>query len=178
VIETKTENKQALQAYLDEFEAFSKRAPGADAPWIKQLRQEAFARFWELGFPTLRDEDWRFTSLVPLTSQNFRLATSAGMPVIAHSTIDSFTPDGASTRLVFVNGQYAPELSHVDTGAGVVVMPLGEAIAAAHPLVQQHLAKHEDYRADAFTALNTAFVESGAFVHVKRGAVIRRNLIR
>lgn len=174
MIETKTEKKQALQAYLEEFEAFAKRAPGADAPWIKQLRQEAFARFWELGFPTVRDEDWRFTSLAPLNTQTFWLATNSGTALVDLDTIDTLTPAGVTNRIVFVNGQYAPELSRIEETAGLVVMPLGEAIAAGHPLVQQHLAKHEKYRHDAFTALNTAFIENGAFVHVKRGAVIEQ----
>ncbi|HYG98794.1 MAG TPA: Fe-S cluster assembly protein SufD [Terriglobales bacterium] len=203
MIETRTEKKQAFQAYLDEFEAFAKRAPGADTPWMKQLRQEAFARFWELGFPTLRDEDWRFTSLAPLSARTFRLAsgvkgyhalTGNGTAPVAIdlATIHRRTPAGVGARVVFVNGRYAPELSkvdHSDVGRGtvpsphkppqasseaqkVVVMSLAEAIAAGHPLVQQHLAKHEDYRSDAFTALNTAFVEDGAFIHVKRGAVV------
>jgi Fe-S cluster assembly protein SufD len=43
---------------------FAAQAPGA--PWIQALREAAFQRFAELGFPTTRDEEWRFTNVAPI----------------------------------------------------------------------------------------------------------------
>jgi Fe-S cluster assembly protein SufD len=162
--------KDALHNYLELFDRVEKRASVPE--FVRKLRQEAFARFWELGFPTLKDEDWRFTSVAPITSQAFELAQPAS---VSSRDIDEVAAPGLANRIVFVNGRFAPELSSVPrASAGVVVMSLAEAIAVSHPLVQQHLAQHEDFQKDAFTALNTAFVEDGAFVHVKRGAVIEQ----
>ena len=44
----------------------------AAAPWIQQLREAAFQRFAELGFPTTHDEDWRFTNVAPIARAAFR----------------------------------------------------------------------------------------------------------
>lgn len=168
--------KEGLQNYLELFVSFEKNAAAPE--FVRTLRRAAFARFWELGFPTLKDEDWRFTSLAPITNQTFgvphpsRRESALGASFSA-SDIEFVAAPGFTNRVVFVNGRFAPELSAVPhASTGVIVMSLAEAIAASHPLVEQHLAKHEDFRADAFTALNMAFAEDGAFVHVKRGAVV------
>jgi Fe-S cluster assembly protein SufD len=162
--------KESLRSYLDAFEQFQKRA--AVPEWLQELRREAFARFWELGFPTLKDEDWRFTNLAPITTSEFSLAGSATFDA---SSLVSVIPTWAGVRLVFVNGRFSPELSALgDLGRGVVAMSLAEAIAASHPVLKEHLAKHEDFRGEAFTALNTAFLQDGAFVLVKRGVVLEK----
>lgn len=162
------ETKESLQLYLDAFEQLEKRAPAPQ--WLQQIKREAFARFWELGFPTLKDEDWRFTNVAPIANTEFRLAEAVAIDAEA---LRGVIPSWAGIRLVFVNGVFSPELSSPGTAsAGVVVMSLAEAIAASHPLLKEHLAKHEDYRADAFTALNTAFIQDGAFVLVKRGTAL------
>ncbi len=161
--------RQELQNYLELFERFDKRATAPE--FVRKLRQDAFARFWELGFPTLKDEDWRFTSVAPITSRTFELAHTAR---VSAREIEGVAAPGLANRVVLVNGRFAPELSSLPGAAGVVVMSLAEAIASSHPLVQQHLAKGEDFRTDAFTALNTAFVEDGAFIHVKRGTVVEQ----
>ncbi len=156
--------KQELQNYLELFESFEKRTSGPE--YVRKLRQDAFARFWELGFPTLKDEDWRFTSLSPITSEKFQLARPAEVTL---AQVESVAAPFAN-RIVFVNGRFAPGLS--STGAlpkGVTVASLTDSLT--NPLLQRHLAEHEDFRNEAFTALNTAFVEDGAFVHVKRGVV-------
>ncbi|MGC2109074.1 MAG: hypothetical protein WA655_06120, partial [Candidatus Korobacteraceae bacterium] len=52
-----------LANYLDVFNGFQKTAAGRDLPWLQKLREDAFARFCEVGFPTTHDEDWRFTNV-------------------------------------------------------------------------------------------------------------------
>ena len=49
-----------LENYLDRFSEFEKSAAGHGLPWLRELRQNAFERFCQTGFPTTRDEDWRF----------------------------------------------------------------------------------------------------------------------
>jgi Fe-S cluster assembly protein SufD len=55
-------------------ESFTKQQPAA--PWLRQLREAAFARFAELGFPTTHDEDWRFTNVAPIARTAFRVAAA------------------------------------------------------------------------------------------------------
>ena len=44
------------------------------APWLQQLREAAFQRFVDLGFPTTQVEEWRFTSVAPIAREHFPVA--------------------------------------------------------------------------------------------------------
>ena len=52
-----------LDRYLESFSGFQKTAAGHELGWLRKLREDAFARFCEVGFPTTHDEDWRFTNV-------------------------------------------------------------------------------------------------------------------
>jgi Fe-S cluster assembly protein SufD len=64
--------------WLDQFTA---QKPAQ--PWLQKLRENAFRRFTELGFPTTHDEDWRFTNVAPIARAQFvnSTAKSTGQPV-------------------------------------------------------------------------------------------------
>src|SRR6185369_8308578 len=70
---------------------------------------------------------------------------------------------------VFMNGHYSPQLSSADLPDGLIVGSLASAIKQNTQRVQEHLAKYADYQHQAFVALNTAFLEDGAFVEIPRG---------
>jgi Fe-S cluster assembly protein SufD len=57
--------------YRAEFEAFA-ASRAAEPAWLRAQREEAFARFQERGFPTVAEEEWRFTSVTPLVRTAFR----------------------------------------------------------------------------------------------------------
>ncbi len=63
VRETAVTATEQVQSWLENFTEFERAAPGAKLAWLKRLREDAFARFCEAGFPTTRDEDWRFTNV-------------------------------------------------------------------------------------------------------------------
>src|ERR1700741_2719767 len=97
-----------LQSYLESFASFEKSAVGHDLGWLRTLRQDGFARFSQLGFPTTHDEDWRFTSVAPISRTAFQLA---GGRKASRRDPEPFLIPGVACQLVFVNGRYAPELS-------------------------------------------------------------------
>ena len=68
---------QQLESYLESFSEFEKLAAGHALPWLRKLRQDAFARFCEVGFPTTHDEDWRFTNVSAIAQTPFRLTRTA-----------------------------------------------------------------------------------------------------
>jgi Fe-S cluster assembly protein SufD len=127
-------------------------------------------RFQADGFPTSRDEDWRFVNLAPLTGQGFRLASPEQATVRAAELAPfTFAIPGVRT-LVFVNGRFTPELSSPGAvTSGVVVSNLGAALASHGSLLDQHLGRYARSEGNGFTALNTAFVRDGLFVHVSAG---------
>jgi len=157
-------------AYLEDFESLTRTA-GTRSDWLQLLRQSALERFRESGFPSSKDEDWRFNNLAPLTGTDFRLAATEGATIRPEDLRPYlFAIPGVST-LVFVNGRFAPALSNPATSRpGVTVRNLASAFAAHGDLLHRHLAQHATLEKGGFAALNTAFIKDGLFVHVGRGA--------
>ena len=153
------------QAFLQEFEARSATVT-ADAPeWLDRVRQIAIERFAGAGFPSSRDEEWRFTQVGPITQAAWR-------PAPAHSAIAAaqlrpfiFGHSDWST-LVFVNGSYRKELSSTSPLSGVHVGSLGEALRSNGHVLEAHLGRHAPIEASSFAALNTAMIGEGGFLHV------------
>jgi Fe-S cluster assembly protein SufD len=158
-----------IESYLRSFEAFSRNGGGAAPQWTRSLRLSAIARFEELGFPTTKNEDWHFTSVAPIAERDFAPLTSAtGSVTPAQLAPFTFGAIGWHT-LVFVNGRFDASLSSVGgLPDGVSVLPLARAYDELPLLLEQHLGRIASMDAHSFTALNTAFIEDGAVVHVRR----------
>ncbi len=164
--------------YVDAFKAFAGNGAAGAPAWLKQIREGAIARFAELGFPTMKQEEWRFTSVAPIAERSFTLPHAKGARLPAHAALDALAL-GAGPRVVIVDGHYAPKLSTVTAGpAGVQAGGLAAALQteAVRELVQAHLARHARWQDSAFAALNTAFLADGAFVHVPAGVVLDQPL--
>jgi Fe-S cluster assembly protein SufD len=163
---TLTEN--SLANYGD----FAARAAGHRLPWLKRQREEAFARFRQLGFPTTRDEDWRFTNVSAITQTPFRLASGSEQPP-ARETIESYRIPGVKVQLVFVNGRFVPELSLAgDLPPGVEVGSLAAKLESAPGEIEPLLGRAHEPGRDAFAALNTAFLEDGGYIRIGKGVVV------
>jgi Fe-S cluster assembly protein SufD len=162
---------QRLENYLEAFSEFQKLAAGHDLPWLRALRENAFARFCEVGFPTTRDEDWRFTNVSAVAETPFRISRDAVR--ISPRDLQPWRLEAAAYQLVFVNGRFSAELSSsANLAAGVHVSSLAQQIAESPKALEAHLGAYLDIQRDAFSALNTAFSEDGAFIHIRRGAVL------
>lgn len=159
-----------LESYLESFSEFEKRAAGHNQNWLKAVRQDAFARFCQVGFPTTHDEDWRFTNTAPIRQTPFHLASRGR---VSHDQVASLGLSAAGCRLVFVDGHFVSDLSSVGKLPGSVRLGnLANEITENAADLEAHLARYLNIHRDAFSALNTAFLEDGAYVHVSRGALI------
>ena len=162
---------EQIGTYLESFSEFHKRAPGKDQPWLRELREKAFARFCETGFPTTHDEDWRFTNVSHIAKTSFRLAVGGTLSSIEQ--VEPFFVYGAACQLVFVNGKFAEALSSIgNLPSGVRVSSLAAQISRDPAALQPHLGRYLNIDRDAFSALNTGFLDDGAYVHIRRGALI------
>lgn len=124
----------------------------------------------------MHDEDWRFTNLAPLLKTTFQPAQDTQARVAAQGLAPYVFPRGDDGfRLVFVNGRFEAALSSLaGLPDGVRVQSLADALANDRALVEPHLARYEDFRHEAFSALNTAFLTDGAFVSIPRGLVMEQ----
>jgi Fe-S cluster assembly protein SufD len=180
--------------YFTDFARLEKSTESAPA-WIRDVRHAAMERFEELGFPTLRDEEWRFTNLAPLVRAPFEFAEQSGNALGKHSVVA--TPDlplqlavsglraagrivrvqADALRLVCVNGRFSEELSSLDgLPSGLIVSSLATAIRVYGKRVESHLGQYAAFEDQAFTALNTAFLQDGVFIFVPKGMVLERPL--
>jgi len=161
---------QAPEKYLEAFDQFNNRTDAVQPSWLQSLRQDAFARFSETGFPTTHDEDWRFTNVAAVSNTAFELA---GPEVVSKEQLEQFGASQFDCCLVFVNGLFSHELSVVASlPQGVTVGSLAGQLKNDPASVEQHLGRYLNTQRDAFAALNTAFVKDGAYVHVPRGVVV------
>jgi Fe-S cluster assembly protein SufD len=155
--------------WRDTWAAF-REEPGRGAPdWVAELRTRGWDRFEELGFPTLKHEDWRFTDVRPIAGGSFFLANRNGGAPAAN--LEGLGFDGLDgSRLVFVDGRFDEDRSNIDhLPDGVRVANLAAALAETPELVKPHLGRLTEGEDEAFTALNTAFLDDGVFVHVPAG---------
>jgi len=166
-----------VDRYLAAFKAFAGNGAGRAPSWLKEIREGAIARFAELGFPTTKQEEWRFTSVAPIVDTPFSHRASR-IPHPGLSEIGALLI-GDGPRVVLVDGRYAPELSSAaGRPAGVRVESLASAVAQGpgSELAREHLARHARWHDSPFAALNTAFLADGAFVHVPAGATLEQPL--
>jgi len=143
------------------------------SPWafVDALRSQGHADLAALAMPTLRDEAWRFTDLAPLARLSLQPADRAGN--VSADEMAGFQIEEATTRLVFVDGFHAPELSSPATDAGgALVANLPAALAAQSAAVQVHLGRHQPAGSDVFAAFNAAFLRDAAVVLVPRDVAL------
>src|SRR5437868_338130 len=134
-------------------------------------------RFAQLGFPTTRDEEWKFTSVTPIARIPFRLAEPRPLDEAAVAALESarriLTAEPYAALLVFVNGRFVPELSSSDRlPVGVRAGSLAVALEEVPGVVEAHLGRYAATNGTSFAALNTAFIQDGAFIHIAREIVL------
>lgn len=153
--------------YQSNFEAFEKSLNGEAGSEFHSLRKKALARFKELGFPTTRHEEWKFTNIAPIARTPFKPA-----PVRAGvlKETDLRFPDLSENRLVFVNGHFDASLSRIHRLPDKVVAgSLSDALKRHPSMVEKHLGKYAPVHDHSFVALNTAFSRDGAFIWIPEG---------
>ncbi|MGH9355333.1 MAG: SufD family Fe-S cluster assembly protein, partial [Terriglobia bacterium] len=144
--------------------------PDRKPAWLESIRKSAMERFADVGFPTTRQEDWRFTNVSALARTPFKVP-AAGVKGLTPGSLKHAWFDGVAARIVFVNGAFEPKLSNLSAlPAGVSVRPFPEAWDSKE--LEQSLARHAETDRNAFVALNTALFRDGALVEIAEGIAL------
>lgn len=159
--------------YLEAIAAGRASAPGHAVPWVRALREAAGMQFEAQGFPTTRDEAWKYTNVAPLARQAYAPAPRAVAATAADADRIAF-PGLDAHRLVFVDGHYAPHLSTPVAAAGVEAGSLAEALEREGDALEPYLGQIAPLDQHAFAALNTAFLSDGAWLRLAPGTVLER----
>jgi Fe-S cluster assembly protein SufD len=159
-----------VAVYEKAFSEFEPRVREAGPAWLQDLRRSGIDQFREVGFPTLRDEQWRFTRTRPLAEVDFVPAGASSAPANDAITTATFD-DHDCLRVVLVNGRVVENAAQV-LPRGVRVMSLAAALAENGDRVRTQLNRGFNIQDERFAALNTAFLLDGVYIELADNAVL------
>jgi len=158
--------------YREAFERIHDRLPGAGVPWLTRMRSRAMTAFQQKPFPDTRVEEWKYTDLRSLNRHAFT-------PAAVRACLTDLTAwlfDGAPMhRMVFVDGHFTPELHPFRTLlTGVTLTSLAAALAEQPGQLEDVLGRTLAPDRPGFDAMNTAFLQDGAYIRLERDAVLEQ----
>ena len=163
---------QLLAAFRDNEERMNgeRKAP------LHQLRRAALKQFDLLGFPTTRNEEWKYSSVNGLLKETFNLDDTTTLSIDDLAPLE--IPNLNGNILYFVNGRYHPELSRIVSPVEQIqITSFASAIKSDPELISAHFAHYADYQTNAFTALNTALASDGVVVRVPNNTTVEQPII-
>jgi len=160
--------------YTAEYQTIAPALPGQSLPWLRQLRSEALAAFSVHGFPSLREEEWRYTNVSAIEKKLFKPVAGLKAGTIDADWLRQHRLEDAWS-VVLVDGHFSAELSALDgLPEAVSVMGMAEALTARSGLLEQHLGHAAAGEENSFIAFNTAWFTDGLFVHVPAGQALAK----
>src|SRR5690625_206414 len=138
---------------------------------LKEIRKTAIKNFDAKGFPTRKEEAWKYTSLNPILREEYKLDFQ-DKKVDAEKIKSYFLPNADTYKVVFVNGKLHEDLSTVGVREGITINTLAKAKQDANQ--KEIVAKHYNQIAEeaSMVELNTAFNQDGLFVYVKQSVIV------
>lgn len=138
----------------------------ADGSAFAEQRQAAFSEFEQLGIPTIKHEEWKYTNLKFINDINFRpscVHTEAARNYYSEHIVQTLK----ANRLVFINGSFDATLTQIQPeDAGIIITNLAVARIKHAELFNAHFGKYAEVKGQALTAMNTALMSDGAFIYV------------
>jgi len=135
--------------------------------WFSKQRQSAFDIFQESGFPNTRVEDWKYTDVKPIAKNTFSNITESNMASDNNEIDEILIKDLDCVNLVFINGAYSEKYSDIkNISSKIVIKSMADALINDESLLKKHLTKHINQELNSFTALNTAFIQDGAYINI------------
>ncbi len=169
-MDNKMMTQEELPLNIDGLDAYQAKLEQASPAWLKALRYKAFNQLTMIAMPTVKDEEWKYTSLADLTNRRFQIASH-------HKLIEdrqfAAYKDKADINIVLVNGVLWGDLSDLKhLPKGLTVTTLNEAMAHHASEIQETMGKLTPNDTKAFLWMNQALFLDGVFIKVDKGAVI------
>ncbi len=160
--------------YRETFARLHEHLPGAGIPWIARLRDQAMSEFQQHAFPDTRVEAWKYTDLRGLQRRTFSPAIASGR--ISESALQPWLFNHEPMhRLMFVDGRFAPDLCPFQTWLdGVTLTSLATVMEHSPDTLEAVLGRTLITDRPGFDAMNTAFLQDGAFIRLDRDAVLEQ----
>lgn len=166
---------EPVERYRELLDNAAPRLPARRTDWLAAQRALATKHFIAQGFPTRKDEAWRYTSLDRVLEQQWEIP-EAPFEALTDLDIEEFRlVEDAAALVVFANGRWVPELS--DTRALASNLRVGSLRAALEDepdRLAQYLGQAASPAASSFAALNTALIDDGLFVQIPADVKLSR----
>ncbi len=165
-----------LQHYIQEFKKFEQNLNGSRHRAVHEIRRKALQVFQEAGFPSKKHEDWRHTSLDTFLQHRFLNLPEVAPEAHLRRKIKPFLfKDWDGPQLVFINGHFQEDVSQTsDDFVSVTVTPLNRFLSDHPERASELISEELLYKNNAFGALNTAFLQDGAYIEVSAGKEIKQ----
>lgn len=146
---------------------FNTRRNGNDLEWLQKRRHAAFLWISEHGFPTSKNNAWKYTQIAPILDIPFQSAESEKGNSLSFSEVDQLAGDFGGTRLIFVNGHFIPEISSLtNLPKGIKIRNLASVLNEGDEFLTSLLLQPTQKQTHAFAALNMACAEDGAIIQI------------
>ncbi len=158
--------------YRRDFESVrrdGKKEPG----WFRKYRIAGMEAFLQQGFPSRKDEEWRFSDFRPLSRTDFLPSGEESLPFSAEDFSSLSFSELGCPRLVLVNGTLCPDLCSLPEVSGMRVTTLQAELRDSPEVLEAHLGRHAQIDQNPFVALNSALCREGFVVHVDPGTAVK-----
>jgi Fe-S cluster assembly protein SufD len=145
----------------------------SDSKVLESKRSSAVSEFERIGFPTKKNEEWRFTNVTPIVNTDFTIKKDG----VKKNLIEKLAEYKFDANVVVIyNGNYSSELSKISEESGkVFIGSFADAYSKGFDKAfEEHFGKYANDKVDGFTALNTSMINSGLFVYVSKGASLKK----
>jgi Fe-S cluster assembly protein SufD len=160
--------------YTAEYQTIASALPGQNLPWLQALRKDALEKFSAQGFPSPREEEWRYTNVSGIEKKLFLPTTGLAAGDVDAGRLQAYRLQDAWV-VVLVNGHFSAELSKLDgLPEAVSVMSMADALAKQPDRVEKYLGLAAKQAEHSFIAFNTAWFTDGLFVHVPAKQILDR----
>ncbi|MGZ4970950.1 MAG: Fe-S cluster assembly protein SufD [Methylobacter sp.] len=167
-------NTATASRYTAEYQTIASALPGQNLPWLQELRNDALEKFSEQGFPSPREEEWRYTNVSGIEKKLFSPQASLTAGDTDAERLKTCQLQNAWV-VVLVNGHFSAELSVLtDLPEAVSVMSMADALATQPDTLERYLGLAANQAEHSFIAFNTAWFTDGLFVHVPAKLVLDR----
>lgn len=158
--------------YTDSYQNLEARLPGQQLPWLKQLRAEALTKFSVSGFPSPREEEWRYTNVSAIEKKLFAptLVDEAG--AVSSELLNNYRVQGCWCA-VLVDGRFSETMSSLSgLPEGVIVTGIAPALETHPELLTDSLGNTVSSAEHGFIAYNTAWFADGVFIYVPAKQIV------
>ncbi len=166
--------EQINSQYPAEYAKVEALLPGQSVSWLKRLREQALAFFSSHGFPSLREEEWRYTNVSAIEKKLFSPVVHDEIGALDVGSLDTYRLENAWT-IVLVDGHFSAALSDLEgLPSSVRVLDMASALEQYPDELQKYFTQAVSYKQHGFVAFNAAWFTDGIFIHVPSKEVLSK----